>query len=353
MRSIPNNSASGVCWTVLVLALLVLAPARADEVSWLYDVSVPVADQSSGARVEAAGSALIEVLGRVTGLASVPRNETVRRALAAPDLYYNQFAYSRDRQDALQLDVQFVPRAVLDLVRDAGLPIWRANRPTVVAWVVMDDGGERRILGADSGQPAIVALRERARARGLPLRLPLLDLADQLAVAPAAVWGRLSQTLIPASERYAADIVLVGRLQQRPDGAWQGAWEFWVDGDVRQRLLEAPGAEALGAAAADLVADELAGRYAVLDRGSGQLRLSVSSVNGPADYADMLRYFNGLEFVEDVTVDGVAGNRVAVSLVTAARPEQLLELFRLDRRLFPDNLNGTPGSGIGLVWQRR
>jgi hypothetical protein len=32
---------------------------------------------------------------------------------------------------------------------------------------------------------------------------------------------------------------------------------------------------------------------------------------------------------------------------------QLLELFRLDQRLFPDRLNDAPGPPIELVWQRR
>ncbi len=347
----------------LGLALLVVfgltgpAAAWAERVPWLYDVAVPVDDQSSLARVGAAGQALTEVLSRLTGLASVPRNETVQRALAAPDLYYNQYGYGRDADGELLLNVQFTPRAVLDLIRDAGLPVWRANRPTVVAWVVLDDGVERRILGADSEHPSLEALRQRARLRGVPLRLPLLDLEDQLAVEPAAVWGRLSQTLLPASERYGADIVLVGRIQSNAaaddaPGNWSGAWEFWIDGQVRQQFVDADQAGQLGAAAADLLADELAARYAVLDRGRKQLRLSVSSVDDPVAYADLLRYFAGLEFIDAVTVDAVAGNRVSLSLVTAAQPEQLLELFRLDQRLFPDNLNGAPGGGLDLVWRR-
>lgn len=366
MGSIWNTSRRGLPARSLLLAAALtaaLVTPRADAaapVPWLYDVAVPVADQSTLARVDAAGQALAELLSRLTGLASVPRNETVQRALAAPDLYYNQYGYQRDAEGALTLEVQFVPRAVLDLIRAAGLPVWGANRPTVVAWIVLDDGTERRILGADSDHPAVVALRERARRRGVPLRLPLLDLEDQLAVAPAAVWGRLTQTLLPASERYAADIVLVGRLQQNAGGPsdWSGAWEFWVDGQVRQQFVDADQPQRLGSAAADLLADELAARYAVLDRGRDRLRLAVSSVNGPAAYADMLRYFAGLEFVDAVTIDAVAGNRVSVSLLTPARPEQLLELFRLDQRLFPDNLNG-PGSAVGsaagglnLVWRR-
>ncbi len=339
----------------LAWAAVAWAPAApAEEVPWLYEVSVPVADQSAAARIDAAGQALAELLTRLTGLASVPRNDAVTRALAAPDLYYNQFAFERAPDgEGLRLRLQFTPRAVLELVRDARLPIWRANRPAVVAWVVLDDGGERRILGADSDHPVVTALRERARQRGLPLRLPLLDLADQLAVAPAAVWGRLSQTLEPASARYGADIVLVGRVVALDESRWAASWEFWVEGEIRDLDLEAAEPGRLGRAAADLLADELASRYAVLDRGVRQLDLTVSAVRSPADYAELLRYVGGLEFVEQVAVTRVDGDRLGISLFTSAEPDQLLELFRLDQRLFPDLLNDAPAGAIGLAWRRR
>lgn len=338
----------------LLLALLPIAPAGAVDVSWLYDVEVPVEDQSSRARLDAASQGLAELLTRLTGLVSVPRNEAVSRALAAPDLYYNRFSFEQSEDgDGLMLRLQFTPNSVLNLIRDANLPIWRTNRPVVVAWIAFDDGRERRILGADSQHPVVEALRERARDRGFPLRLPLLDLADQLTVSPAAVWGRLSPTLEPASERYGGDIVLMGRVRQLPGESWAASWEFWVDGDIRNVDQEAPEPAPLGRAVADAVANELAGRYAVLDRGVRQLELAVSAVEGAGDYADLLRYFGDLEFIQEVAVSAVKDDRLHVSLLTAAAPEQLLELFRLDRRLAPDRNNDAPGPPIELVWQRR
>jgi uncharacterized protein len=335
--------------------LLASAPLRAEAADWLYDVSVPVADQSPAARIEAAGRALAEVLTRVTGLASVPPSDAVARALAAPDHLYSQFGYERAADgDTLLLRVQFVPGPVLDLVREARLPLWRASRPQVLAWVVVqDDAGDRQVQGAGSAHPVVDGLRERARERGLPLRLPLMDLDDQLAVDPAAVWGRLSQTLEEASARYGADIVLVGRLQQMPDQRWVGSWEFWLEGEIRYLNHEAHEAAALGRDAADLVSDELASRYAVLDRGTHRVDLAVSALTGPADYAELLRYLGGLEFVNELAVTQVAGDRVRLTLMTPAEPEQLQELFRLDRRLFPNTLSSDRSVALDLVWQRR
>lgn len=342
------------CSLFMLVALLSVAQqGRADDGAWLYEAQVPVADQSARARLTAAGDALAQVLTRLTGLAELPPSDTLARALAAPDLYYNQFRFQPDGDGGLLLRVQFVPDAVLNLIRQANLPVWRANRPSVLAWVVLDDGLERRILGSGNPHPTIDALLQRARERGLPLQLPLMDLTDQLAVEPAAVWGRLSQPLLEGSQRYGADIVLVGRLQQRADGNLAGSWEFWLDGEVRQLDVENREPTPLGLAGADLVADELSGRYAVLDRGSRSVELNVSAVSSAADYADLLGYLASLEFVDDVAVSSVRGDRLGVRLITAADAAQLEELFRLDRRLIPDRLSMSVGPALELVWQRR
>ena len=77
----------------VVLLCLLSASAMADVVPWLYEVEVPVENQSREARLDASGEALLKVLTRVTGLVSVPRVEAVQDALSAPGRYYNQFRY--------------------------------------------------------------------------------------------------------------------------------------------------------------------------------------------------------------------------------------------------------------------
>jgi hypothetical protein len=158
---------------------------------------------------------------------------------------------------------------------------------------------------------------------------------------------------MPASQRYGADMVLIGRVQALPEDRWAADWEFWVEGDYVSLEREAAEPEALGRAAADLAADELAARYAVLDRGVQRLDLAVSQVQDAGDYADLLRYLGGLEFVEQVSVNAVVGHRLGISIFTAASREQLMELFRLDQRLTAPPDPGLPGATVELVWQSR
>lgn len=85
---------------LLWLGTLLAPTAWAVDVSgWLYRVEVPVTAQSTSARLEASRSALLTVLSRVTGLASVPRVEVIRGALDAPDLYYSQFGFFTNPDD--------------------------------------------------------------------------------------------------------------------------------------------------------------------------------------------------------------------------------------------------------------
>jgi hypothetical protein len=345
----------------VVLASLGVPATYGQTVPWLYDVEVPVADQGSDARREAARTALLQLLTRLSGLIEVPDEEAVNQALLAPELYYNGFRYVEGQvidelgevADELRLRVQFERNAVQGLLRAAGLPIWRGDRPRVLVWLGVESAQERRIVGADDASDLVSALAQRARQRGLPMVLPLLDLEDQLAVEPAAVWGRLEGVLRPASERYGADVLLLGRVQPLTGGAWTASWELWLDDEqlpLTQRSADLP---ELGALGADFVADELARRYAVLAREAQGISLAVHGIRGPGDYGGLLRYLNQLEFVDDVAVIQVFDDQVDLLLVTRADIEQLLSLFAVDRTLKEVALERPSGYDAELAWQYR
>ncbi|MCZ6710867.1 MAG: DUF2066 domain-containing protein [Gammaproteobacteria bacterium] len=329
-------------------------------VPWLYEVEVAVDDQTSAAIKDASEDALLDLLTRLTGLVHIPRLQAVASALASPDQYYNQFSYVQVETldedglpvNALRLRIAFEPASVLRLIKKAALPIWRSNRPKVVAWVVVEANGSREIVGAGGDSELAAAIQERARQRGLALVLPLLDLEDQLQVDPAAVWGRLSAVLNSASERYQADIVLVGRVQAQADG-WAAGWEFWIDGELKPFAGQSSDLVELGSDGVDFVADELAQRYAVLGRSVRDIRLVVAGIHAPADYGSLLRYLGRLEFVDHVTLTSVQGDRMGLVLTTRAEPEQLLQMFAVDGFLAQIDVGLATGPDIELVWQRR
>jgi hypothetical protein len=322
--------------TVLLLATLAAAPAPGAVVEGLYDVGVPVADQGQAQRRDAIRAALLEMLSRATGLVDVPRNEAVQEALAAPGSYYVQYRYEREDAEegpALTLVVSFAPGAITRLVNAAGLPLWSANRPTVVTWLVTDEG---ELLGAASDHPVLEGLSAQARRRGLRLLVPLMDLEDQLAVPPAAVRGGLAQVLEQASIRYAADTLLIARIEGADgEGPWRAEWEFWLRDAELESVVTDVDPLAVGRAGADLVADELAARYAVFGGELGVLKLEVGAVDSLADYGGLLEYLDSLEYIDSVQVREVTMGTIALDLVTSTQWARFVELLALDGLLTP------------------
>lgn len=337
--------------TLLLCIPLCGTAAAAEVVPWLYEVAVPVDNQSEAERSRGSSLGLLALLTRLTGLTYVPRTPEVQEALDGADRYYNEFRFARAPEDQLELVVQYDPEPVQALIRAAGLPIWRAQRERVLVWTVVSQDGERALIGATSELPLVTGLKERARDRGLPLTLPLLDLEDQLAVDPAAVWGRLSQVIDPASQRYAADVLLLGRVSATVDGGWDSDWEFWVDGVVVPFDLEGADLMEHGLQAVDVLANELAGRRVVLGRQAGQLSLAVSGIRTPEDYGALLNYLRSLEFVQNVGVSDLRRGSLVLLVDTSAEPDRLLATFERDRQLFNDQLALLDSADLRLVWR--
>ena len=360
--------------------------ARADVVRWLYDVEVQVASQSVAERQRAARAGLAEVLRRVSGMAELPAHPDLTTALRRPDSFYSRynFVVRESLQDGEAADemadetteqtflaIQFEPGAVLSLLRRTGLPVWAANRPTVLAWVaVQRDGqrGQRELISANADAFAD-ALASRSRERGLELSLPLMDMAD-LAIAASDVWGLFWEEIERASARYGADLLAVGRVRQDDDGSWTSDWHLRsragqprglydpMDAyaprskhviDVAFERRSESAAEA-ARAALDGVADALASRFAV--RGDlDAVALVVRGIDSVSSYASLLRYLHSREYVERLEVRVVQPDALTLGVHSRSGPEQLRELL-----VMGGELGELPGSkpvagALELSWR--
>ena len=114
---------------------------------WLYEVETPVPSRTPADRHAAAQQALDTMLMRLTGLSKVPREPAIAAALAAPERYYQRYSFVADGGET-RLAVSFAPQALHKLIAEAALPIWAADRPVALAWVVVADDD------ADTPEPA-------------------------------------------------------------------------------------------------------------------------------------------------------------------------------------------------------
>ena len=342
--------------TSLFLLFVVLAvlppPAPAARLADLYTAEVVVPGRAAADRQAALQDALTEVLLRLLGSTDLLQEPAVRKLAGQAQRYVEQYSYRRgqpespDAEPPLLLRVRFDGVALTRALRTAGLPVWGQERPDVLVWLAVDDGRRRYLLSEQSRAQAARALRQAARRRGLPLVLPLMDLEDRRQVKFADVWGGFLEPVQQASQRYRAQVLLIGRLHRTASGGWQGRWTL-VQAGAGPQGWESRGATLQQSVAAGLgeSAELLALRYAVRAGpsdadNSGLLR--VSGVETLADYARVQKYLESLSPVEAAQLQRVEGDSAEFGLRLNGARRSLQQVIAIGRVLVPAG-DGQPG----------
>ncbi len=333
-----------------LLLLLLPALALADTVQGLYSARVPVVDRSSEALASAASDALGQVLVKVSGSEEALDNPLVIKALPEARSHVQQYGYERDGEGLVarfEFDASYVTR----LVTQAGLPLWTANRPRVLVWLVVEEAGQRQFVSLD-GTPALAQeLLREFEQRGVPAQLPLFDLVDATALSPEAAWALDGNAVLAASRRYDVQNVLTGRVVSTTAGSWLGDWSFLFDGYRLDRSANAPESRGFSRQGVALAAETMAERYAVAPSGGseGLIMISVTGVNDFRAYAAIVNWLEGLELVEHANVQRVSGDRLELALVSLAGADDLARLIALNPRFEP--VAGTLPGQLEYRWQ--
>lgn len=348
----------------LALGLLVLAMgARADVVANLYDATIPVTEQTQSAFRRAAATGLERVLVRVSGRSQVTGRAEIAGALANPEPLVVQYRYQqrvaarefevgRSHVDGppsaeegeleLVLELSYSPRQVNALLQSAGLPVWSANRPSMLVWLVADTATGRQFVGGGERPELQRMVAEEAARRGLPLQFPLFDLTDMANLRVEQVWQLSAPAVRAASQRYGSMYILVGRASEFSTGQWLASW-LLLDGDVARSFeSEGMGAQEALSAAIDTVADVQAERYAVFSgaAGAGSSLIYIDGVSDFRSYAQLIGYLESLSIVRHANSVWVSDTGLVVDLVLNDEMEKAQRFLAMDGRL------QTVGQGI-------
>lgn len=353
----------GLVWLLLAVgAPVVLAEQPVD----LYKVTKLVANQQASERAEAASLAMADLLVRVTGDPNIAQTPELANYLKQAQNYVLQFGYTRadpNLKDAdgnalpdYAINFSFSDTAIDKLLRRLRLPIWPANRPGVLVWLVEDTWTNGRRLANEAAVQD--ELKAEAQRRGLPLLFPLWDLEDQMAVGIDQLWAFNRDALRTASARYQADVIVVGRYSQTSAGEFRGVWE-WLDGG-NSDLLDAR-AQALAPLAApmiDRLANSLAARYAIVPGrdSSARLLMRVTGVDEFSRYREILSYLEGLDALRDVSLVSISGDQMLFEIYPEADLSHLMGALNLDRKLTPlptlVQPTGSAENPLMYQWQR-
>lgn len=332
--------------TLWLLPALAAAPAGAVRVPDLYAESVPVADDSAGARQAAFAEALRRVLVKVSGRSATAGDAALLGRFADPAALVQQFR----RDGAGMLWVQFDPVAVRRGLEAAGVPVWGDDRPLTAVWLAYDNGaGERDVLsGAGPDGSAAAALRQdvlrSAQARGAPVVLPLRDSQELAAVAFADVWGDFTAPVSAASARYQADAVLIGRARLFPPGMTDVRWTLLAGGeraDWRGSVADGPQG----------LAERLSQRLAAGGGNPQLLRLAVSGISTLEQYGAVLAHLQGLDVTQSLAVARVDGDAVTFDLRLRGDREQLGRALAAGRLIEPVGEAAGEFSGADLRYR--
>lgn len=257
--------------------------AQAETLSSLYQVREPVEGQGAEARAQATGKALETLVLRLTGDPKAVQSPALAALRKDPQQIISKFGFEAGPPETVLVD--FDPGSTERTLRQAGLALWGNNRPSILGWWLNDSSEGSSLVG--DGQGSAEPLRRAARHRGLPLRLPLADLDEQLVATAKNLEGSDPAPLRDASERYGADALLAVHASE-VDGKWQGAWRLWLGNQREQGKVEAADQAALADAVMLAVSSRLAPRFVARPGASSEMQVQVQGMN-LARYAELGR----------------------------------------------------------------
>jgi len=287
---------------------LIASVAQAENVSGLYQVREPLEGQGAEARTAATAKALDTLVLRLTGDPKAAQSSALAELRKDPQQIINQVGTEAGPPESVL--VEFDPGSTERALRKAGLALWGSNRPSILGWWLYDSVEGSNLVG--DGQGSAQPLRRAAQHRGLPLRLPLADLQEQLVANARQLEGSDPAPLREASERYGADALLAVHAQEA-DGKWQGKWQLWLGDKREQGSAEGADQAALADAVMLAVSNRLAPRYVTRPGASSQLQLQVQGMTLQR-YAELSRvlepYGPRLQMADGKTLTyGVTANR--------------------------------------------
>ena len=337
--------------TFVILFSLLSASVHAVKVDGLYEMEVPVADQSDKERKSGLLTAFRLVLIKLTGDRQANGRAALSPLLSQAESYLQQYSYREvpsvhvsDTGESIEsmqtlLWVRFDELNLNKALRALGVSVWGRERPSTLVWLAVGDENGRRLVSSDEMPEYFESLQLRAEHRGVALVFPLLDLDDNAAVRASDVWGGFRQPVLAASRRYNADSILTVTMESPVEGFWEARWTAYIDNQMANWNSESDLDRAALEEGVDNLADILAVRFARIRdfAGASDVSLAVADIFNASQYADVLKYLSALNTVSDVEVLELESGQVTFLLTAHGGEVAVTQAIELGRMLAPIN----------------
>ncbi|WP_227537699.1 DUF2066 domain-containing protein [Marinobacter litoralis] len=324
----------------MVCALFVAAPATAVTITGLYNADVPISGTSSSSVKAGYEAGLREVLVRVSGSRDVLALDGVDELLAnAESLVLSYQVGQSESQSRMQMSFGAV--GVNRALAALNAPVWGANRPLTLAWIAVEDRGQRQLITGKSESSQAGGAGEwhdhfiaAASERGLPMVFPGEQFSGDRALL-SDLWGQFVDRIEKASEGQAYDMITLMRIS-RSGGQWRAGWVFQGMGlDASERSASAGTPAELATKVVDQWAELYASRYAVSAGNvadSPAVDVVLDGVTSLADYGNVVKALESMTPVRAVGASRIRGERLTLEVAFSGELNQLREYIALDPR---------------------
>ena len=295
---------------ISLCVLFYLPPTSADTLKQLYRAEVDVSSRSVDDRNAAIQDAMKVVLSKMVLEADLSSHPAITTLLNSASRFvqtyqFKNIAETGNNTDTVKrrLQVVFNGDSIRRLLQNEGIAVWGRNRPSILIWLVVEQNGIHRLFQPEQMVTLNKSLVKTAKNQGLSLTLPLIDLTDQGKLSAGDLWAGFDERVIEASNRYAADLVLTGRLAQKTKKNWDSHWRLYSSNNVSKWGQD--GIQGLDATLRDgleAVFTRLFPSYATrgireVDAG---VQLSVAGVSLLTDFVRVVRHIEAFNQVEKV-----------------------------------------------------
>ena len=307
----------------------------------LFHVGVKVATQSQRDLEEASKRAMEKLLIRVSGDAHIIRTPVLSGILERANEFYSAYSYKTsleytdEGKSNLEVWFAFDQEIVLRLFHELEIPFWSASRPSLLLWIVKNDGVYEEIISPDTPEQFVDTISDYADNRALPLRLPMLTVKERSAVSPSAITDEDWYVLEQMSKPYQVHAIGVGKLYYLADSdKWYGAWNIRWDDEVFLYEEESEDLSRLSIGFLDYWSNLLVERFisdTSLDQQMVQVR--VTGILSLKDYANFIHYLGKLDYVFDFFVQTFAQDYIDLEMSLGVSNEAFLNLVAIDGKL--------------------
>lgn len=314
----------------LMLGFAPLLPVHAQGQVSPYTVVVSVADTSDGARNNAFGDALAQVLARTAAGQDLSSKPGYADALKGASGIVQQYQYQR-ATTGLSLQVTFDQAAVQRLVTQLGVAA-AGPRPPVLL-VVRDEDGS--VLTRDALAPMAQALTARGYSAVL---------ADPAKVGDSPSLSSAEPDQIGALARqYKTGLILLGQVHGT------GAdWALVSGGPSQRWSTNGANVGAALAEAGNSLADRLGKQLNVIGSATVDGKLWVSQVNSAVDYANLLAALRADPTIRQVSMLSAQGDGMLLAVKASLPMDTLAANLAAGGRLLRGDTH--TGADASLRW---